>query len=623
MTDSSTNQRNLRTRGPDGKVRPTSTSEDPNLTNHRGERDELDENAAALNRLLSPLPNAPATAGTSGASNQAPPQTDLRPISAWRLNPRSLGQPSNPNAASAELDNEGAHRNQQPSPRAWETIARSPTCSTISEDDAQRQGYVLARHHRPDSVPDSTRGPTTVHTSLRPHARVGTANRTSVRGEVPTDAAFPSYSRYTDRIDRGEPEFLQSGPTVHFEPTTDSRENCNRDPAGQPRWGTFVPDAVTDGASGATTIFNQCDGSAQLSHRQEKSRMADAPGPSGSRRSRSASPCRREPLPSGDGTMDNQRHLHLPAYNPSGVNPSQFALPPIAPLMDHAYQHGFAPQFSAAHSLNQGYAPPFQLPQLTHPGRAPLAPIQNLGWPAAYFPPPTVAQAGLAAPTHHLHTSPAPAESEDLSQVTRPAKKKASLADPCKAVVNSLANPFRSRTGGCNPKYAHELRHNKWTRWTPLGGFAPRFNSDGLSEALSSGDSLLLEPGAGAVMLKSKAFTEIPIEETDRSDFTGIAINFPRAIREHLIPEGETEVGSDHALAIAEMFQNLFRTIQDREDFHECFEIYREYVWRVIRSWHTYPEDNIRVDIFHAVLYQQILHAHLARRQQRRRTDQQ
>ncbi|KAE9388574.1 hypothetical protein BT96DRAFT_947519 [Gymnopus androsaceus JB14] len=617
MTDSSTNQRNLRARGPDGKVRPTSTSEDPNLTNHRGERDELDENTAALNQLLSPLPNAPATAGTSGVSNQAPPQTNLRPISAWRLNPCSLGQPSNPNAASAELDNEGAHRNQQPSPRAWETIARSPTRSTISEDDAQRQGYVLARHHRPDPVPDSTRGPTTIHTSLHeftftlyhtgPHAHVGTANRTSVRGEVPTDAAFPSYSRYTDRIDRGEPEFSQSGPTVHFEPTTDSRETCNRDPAGQPRRGTFVPDAVTDGASGATTIFNQRNGKIKNGGRSWPVWVQEIPFS----------------LPIGDSTMDNQRHLHLPAYNPSGVNPSQFALPPIAPLMDHAYQHGFAPQFSAAHSLNQGYTLPFQLPQLTHPGRAPLAPIQNLGWPAAYFPPPTVAQAGLAAPTHHLHTSPAPAESEDLSQVTRPAKKKASLADPRKAVVNSLANPFSSRTGGCNPKYAHELCHNKWTRWAPLGGFAPCFNSDGLSEALSSGDSLLLEPRAGAVMLKSKAFTKIPIEETDRSDFTGIAIDFPRAIREHLIPEGETEAGSDHALAIAEMFQNLFRTIQDREDFHKCFEIYREYVWRVIRSWHTYPEDNIRVDIFHAALYQQILHAHLAWRQRQRRTDQQ
>ena len=60
------------------------------------------------------------------------------------------------------------------------------------------------------------------------------------------------------------------------------------------------------------------------------------------------------------------------------------------------------------------------------------------------------------------------------------------------------------------------------------------------------------------------------------------------------------------------MFTKLFQMIQDREDFHACFELYREYIWRVIRLWHTYPEDNIHIDVFHTELYQQIRHAHLA-----------
>lgn len=136
---------------------------------------------------------------------------------------------------------------------------------------------------------------------------------------------------------------------------------------------------------------------------------------------------------------------------------------------------------------------------------------------------------------------------------------------------------------------------------------------DGLSETLSSGDALLLESGTGLVSLKARGFTEMLIEDTDRADFTGIASNLPRAIREHLIPAGESEVGSDHALAIADMFQGLFRMIQDREDFHECFELYREYVWRVIRLWHSFLEDNLRIDIFHIELYQQVLHSNLAR----------
>lgn len=307
--------------------------------------------------------------------------------------------------------------------------------------------------------------------------------------------------------------------------------------------GPFLPNQVTDGASGNSYLRNEQGGYTLCpSRRQEKARDPGPPGPDSSSHMH----------------PPDTPHLRLPAIHPMvPVPPSGFSLPPIAPLMNHRYTQPPPSSTSAHRTLFQPCSQPqsggHSLPRPCHLAQPPTQDPSQVYWDPHW-------QQGSYGQTNQQASvpqsrcrEPSAEAGDDVSQASRPMRKKPTLADPRKAVVGSTLNPFRSRTGGCNPKYAHELRHNNWARWTPIGGFAPRFNTDGLSEALSSGDSLLLESGAGSVSLRAKGFSEIPIEDTNRADFTGIATNLPRAIREHLIPYGETDVGSDHALAIAEI----------------------------------------------------------------------
>ncbi|KAE9384543.1 hypothetical protein BT96DRAFT_1097793, partial [Gymnopus androsaceus JB14] len=423
-----------------GRVLPNSASSNSNFSNHQGEQEEHGkhtENAAALNRLLSPLPNGNTIPDSSG-TNQARPQPVLRPLLAWRRL-RPLSQPSTSNAASTESNDEGACRDTQTSPCTRERPACSPTRSTNGKEDARRQAHPFKGAHFEFNRPDPTLNPT--RTPFGPPPNRETTNHTSAGCKGHSGAAFLSYFRYLDHVDHANCNGAgcsRAQPLVRFEMPADSRDvdsSRGRNQIPPRREPSFVPDAIMNGATGETTILNQHDGSAheppQSSRQQEKSQVMDTPGPLGHRRPRSASPRWGEPTHSNHGNADSLHHLCLPAFNPNGFAPNAgFTLPPIAPLMDHAYQYGFAPQFPTAHAFNQGYhlAPnqSFQPSLLTHPSHAPLAPIQSL-------------------------------DSEDPSQVVRAAKKKTTLADPRKVVVGSLMNPFCSRTGGCNPKYTHEL----------------------------------------------------------------------------------------------------------------------------------------------------------------------
>lgn len=471
---------------------------------------------------------------------------------------------------------------------------------------------------------------TTPLTDQRPHAEA--TNRIDVSGPTRPIVGLSLPPPLHDNL----PSPSRTRASVHFDPVVDAGliSSAPREPATTrtvvPSHCTFVPKAYTNGATGQTYVRNdQGELVLRSSRRLEKARdpgtLTQQQPDRSAGRARSASPRRSVPTPSRPDGQGGPPHLRLPALQHTVAPATGFSLPPIAPLMTkphshttlmcQTYQHQPPPNFSSHQSLH--HQPPH------NPASYPISYHQQAVHPQQALYPPVVTQHSQPPLTQHAHTNlhyPAsqPPPHDLDTQVACTGKRKATLADPRKAVVGSLLNPFRSRTGGCNPKYAHELRHNNWTRWTPIGGFAPRFNTDGLSEALSSGDALLLESGSGSVSLNARGFNEIPIEDTDRSDFTGITTNLPRAIREHLIPFGEVDVGSDHALAIADMIQDLFRMIMDREDFHNCFEIYREYVWRVLRHWHTFPKDNIHIDVFHTGFYQQILHAHLAQETTRR-----
>lgn len=148
-------------------------------------------------------------------------------------------------------------------------------------------------------------------------------------------------------------------------------------------------------------------------------------------------------------------HLRLPALNRPTMPAADFSLPPIAPLM-HQPSHSSTPNLglgSHCHSLSM---PPGPLPKhpswdahLFNQAQTSLAPIQGSAWPLQNQSP------------HHTYSMQG--MEEPKTQIIRPARKRATLADLCKAVVGSLFNPFRLCMGGCNPKYAHKLCHNNWT----------------------------------------------------------------------------------------------------------------------------------------------------------------
>lgn len=142
MAESSSNHRSLRSRGPNGRVAQTNsaTNGDNGGSNHSSNGETSTSNSSALNRLLSPLPAASQRATFAGGMGPPlpPPQLnrlrDMRPISAWQPQTRSLGEPSTLDAASADPDDEGepedAHSRSVPR-------GQSGTSQTEPSDDEQ------------------------------------------------------------------------------------------------------------------------------------------------------------------------------------------------------------------------------------------------------------------------------------------------------------------------------------------------------------------------------------------------------------------------------------------------------------------------------------------------------
>ncbi|KAE9399068.1 hypothetical protein BT96DRAFT_1104493 [Gymnopus androsaceus JB14] len=188
---------------------------------------------------------------------------------------------------------------------------------------------------------------------------------------------------------------------------------------------------------------------------------------------------------------------------------------------------------------------------------------------------------------------------------TRKGDLKGGWCDPSRAQLYSYTEPFRLESIA-NNLVASTLRNGLKT-FIPMAYFASRYADSTLKPVESADSSAIILDGAGGIKVKSRSFTEIPLSQIDMNDFNSISRGLPRAVRQHFIPKGASAPGHKLALAIADMFQAMFDMVRDRSDFELGFDIYKIYVDRAYRQWFTFPNDNVRVDLFHSGLYQESL----------------
>ncbi|KAJ3832406.1 hypothetical protein F5878DRAFT_646802, partial [Lentinula raphanica] len=107
-----------------------------------------------------------------------------------------------------------------------------------------------------------------------------------------------------------------------------------------------------------------------------------------------------------------------------------------------------------------------------------------------------------------------------------------------------------------------ELR-NGWRSWIPIGWFASRYNNQLRYSARN--DTLHLRESGGQVSVHrgSQGFPLVPIEDLTRHDWGEISVNFPQALREHLVPRVpgiRDTTGHPQALGLATLIEHFFAT---------------------------------------------------------------
>lgn len=231
----------------------------------------------------------------------------------------------------------------------------------------------------------------------------------------------------------------------------------------------------------------------------------------------------------------------------------------------------------------------------------PLPPIRNHRERDGHTPLPV-----LAIPPLNELRDPFPVE----LPVELPARRqRPTWSDPRLATIESFAAPFRIEHA-VNNLVVSNLRKG-FQSYIPIAYFASRF-ADTSIKSIEAGESILIDDSG--LKVKSKSFQDYAVSRITLSDFASIAVNFPRCIREHFIPtSGQMTTGSPLAHALADMFQAMFLMVQMRPDFEVCFEVYKEYVDRVLRQWHSFPERPMRIDIFHEGMYQLVFNTYQAK----------
>ncbi|KAJ3719278.1 hypothetical protein C8R42DRAFT_643544 [Lentinula raphanica] len=134
-----------------------------------------------------------------------------------------------------------------------------------------------------------------------------------------------------------------------------------------------------------------------------------------------------------------------------------------------------------------------------------------------------------------------------------------------------------------------------WSEPIPLGHFARCFNP--LLAGGASGDLSMLRMGEnGQVQVHHRRLRDIPLDDLTESDWYQIKCNFPRVVKEFLIPPGEKHVGSKVAQASADMIHNLFTMMEECDRFLKEITPIFYYVDHKIRWWRAHSMDNICID---------------------------
>lgn len=275
-----------------------------------------------------------------------------------------------------------------------------------------------------------------------------------------------------------------------------------------------------------------------------------------------------------------------------------------------------------------GHLGPWVPPLVCLPARS-LAPIRNVGDRRGFTPLPPmtlpVANSRVAEALPPSAASPLDyvaqlsrrsnrsihkdAENAQLVEVPpRRYLQRPTWADPRLATVPSLSAPFHIEHAVNNLVVAN-LRKG-FVTYIPIAYFASRF-ADSSIKPIESGESILIDDSG--LKVKSKTFQDYALSKISMMDFASISMNLPRCIHTHFIPGGIGQVGCELSHSLADMFQGLFLMIQMHPDFKVSFEVYKEYVDHVLRQWHSYPETNTRVDLFHEGLFQMVFNMYQAR----------
>ncbi|KAJ3746889.1 hypothetical protein EV360DRAFT_76439 [Lentinula raphanica] len=150
---------------------------------------------------------------------------------------------------------------------------------------------------------------------------------------------------------------------------------------------------------------------------------------------------------------------------------------------------------------------------------------------------------------------------------------------------------------------------NGWRSWIPIGWFASRYNNQLRYSARN--DTLHLRESGGQVSVHrgTQGFPFIPIEDLTRHDWGEISVNFPQALREHLVPRipgNRDTTGHPQALGLAVLIENFFTAVRQHPTFDLQFETWKDYVDTALRFWHCNPGQAINISTIDELVFMEL-----------------
>ncbi|KAF9063506.1 hypothetical protein BDP27DRAFT_1426839 [Rhodocollybia butyracea] len=274
--------------------------------------------------------------------------------------------------------------------------------------------------------------------------------------------------------------------------------------------------------------------------------------------------------------------------------PTREALPPIGSFdfpgqppistMSAAYpythSHGQVPLYPSSHPAPSGQFPP----SIQFAACAPT--LHSAGhYPPTSVPPfPFLAQHPSASMSSYLSSQHAPYTQAAHSHAAVPQSTHSFNVE----VVNALCSG--------------------WPVCVPLALFGSLYNNSSLGSTPDYGSALHLINVGNSIGLKhATRFKDYPVADISEKEWSIISVNMPRMIAEEFIPSDETDVGSDTALGVAQMFATFFHSIQARPDFNIAFGQYKEYADQGYKFWHAYPSKEINLSYFNERKFQEVL----------------